>query len=141
MFVTALSTLERIAFTTESSYTKHSGKSSYGSSTIEQVPTWRSSNTPNDPPISSFQLVPQPRLAPQQQLVFLPQLVHRQLVQQQLVQRQLVQRQLVQRQLVQQQLVRRQLVQRQLVQRQLAQQLLVRRQLVQRQLVQWQLVQ
>merc|ERR1711973_527717 len=101
IFVTALSILEPLTFTTESSCTKHSGTSSCHSSTIERVPIWRSSNTPNDPPISSFQLVPQPRLAPQQQLVFLPQLVHRKLVQQLLVRRQLVQRQLVQQQLVQ----------------------------------------
>merc|ERR1712136_482430 len=113
--------LNHLHFTTESSCTKHSGTSSCRSSTIEQVPIWRSSNTPNDLPISSFQLVPQPRLAPQQQLVFLPQLAHQQLVQQQLVQRQLVQLQLVQQQLVQRQLVQRQLVQRQLVQRQLVQ--------------------
>merc|ERR1711973_454871 len=97
MFVTALSSLEPLAFTTESSCTKHSGKSSCRSSTIEQGPIWRSSNSPNDPPISSFQLVPQPQLAPQQQLVFLPQLVQQLLAQRKLVQRQLAQRQLVQR--------------------------------------------
>merc|ERR1711872_91147 len=74
MFVTALSTLERLTFTTESSCTIHSGRSSSRSSTIEQEPIWRSSNSPNDLLISSFQLV------------------QRQLVQRQLIQRQLFQR-------------------------------------------------
>merc|ERR1719495_2292947 len=140
IFTTVLSNLKPFAFTIASSYTKHSGRSSYRSSTIEQEPIWPPSNSPNVLPISFFQLVSQQRLVLQQQLAFLRQLVQRRLVQQQLVQRQLVLQQLVQQQLAQQQLVQRQLVQRQLVQRQLVQQQLVRRQLVLRQLVLRQLV-
>merc|ERR1719495_353969 len=136
IFSIVLSNLEPFAITIASSYTKHSGRSSYRSSTIEQEPIWPLSNSPNVLPISSFQLVSQQRLVLQQQLSFLQQLVQRRLVSlRQLVQQQLVQRQLVLQQLVQQRLAQRQLVLRQLVQRQL-----VLRQLALQQLVQWQLV-
>merc|ERR1719495_2625994 len=118
IFSIVLSNLKPFAITIASSYTKHSGRSSYRSSTIELEPIWPPSNSPNVLPISSFQLVSQ------QQLAFLRQLAQRRLVSpRQLVQQQLVQRQLVLQQLVQQQLVRRQLVSLQrLVQRQLVQQ-------------------
>merc|ERR1719495_1287541 len=130
IFSIVLSNLEPFAFTIASSYTIHSGRSSYRTSTIEQEPIWPPSNSPNVLPISSFQLVSQQRLAFLQQLVQRRPVSLRQLVQQQLVQRQLVLQQLVQQRLAQQQLVQRQLVQRQLVPRQL----------IQQQLTQWQLV-
>merc|ERR1719495_2147629 len=130
IFSIVLSNLEPFAFTIASSYTIHSGRSSYRSSAIEQEPIWPPSNSPNVLPISSFQLVSQQRLVLQRQLAFHRQLVPRQLVQQQLAQQQLAQQQLVQRQLVQRQLFLRQLVQQQLAQWQLAQRRLVLRQLV-----------
>merc|ERR1719495_1032265 len=147
IFSIVVSNLEPFAFTIASSYTKHSGRSSYRSSTIEQEPIWPPSNSPNVLPISFFRLVLQQRLAFLRQLVQRRLVSPRQLVQQQLVQRQLVLQQLVQQQLVRRQLVslqrlvQRQLVQQQLVLRQLVQQQLARRQLVLRQLVQQRLVQ
>merc|ERR1719495_2135324 len=71
IFSIVLSNLEPFAFTIASSCTKHSGRSSYRSSTIEREPIWPPSNSPNVLPISSFQLVFQQRLVLQQQLSFL----------------------------------------------------------------------
>merc|ERR1719495_1513810 len=88
IFSIVLSNLEPFAFTIASSYTIHSGRSSYRSSAIEQEPIWPPSNSPNVLPISSFQLVFQQQLAQwqlaQRRLVLRRQLVQRQLVLQQL---------------------------------------------------------